>query len=157
MHFILSLNLSVYLMMASLLLTWHVTKCQNAFTCWIIMFLVSVSLVVIAPMKSWLRVCFCSFFMPYPIRYFLRIHSDRRKVCPSMPFSVLTRKDELFLMECSTTCSNVWWIVFYLQNRGSTHTSTSKYPAGLPVLENVAYVKDTDKGTCVLKKYQTQV
>lgn len=118
-------------MMASLLLTWHVTKCQNAFTCWIIMFLVSVYLVVIALMKSRLRVCFHSFFRPYPIRFFLRIHSGRRKVCPSIAFSVLTCKDELLLIECSTARRNIWWIVFYLQNRGDTHTSTSKYPAQL--------------------------
>ena len=54
------------------------------------------------------------------ISFFLKIHSDRRKVCPSILFSVLTRKDELFLIECSATYSKAWWIVSYLQNSDNT-------------------------------------
>lgn len=45
------------------------------------------------------------FFMLYTSVFFFKIHSDRKKVCPFIPFSVLTRKDGLFLIECSSPYS----------------------------------------------------
>lgn len=62
------------------------------------------------------------------ISFFLKIHSDRKKVCPSIPFSVLTLKDGLFLIECSPPYSKALWMVFYLQSRANTYTSAFKYP-----------------------------